>query len=194
MASGTKPSFASMTVGLAVGVTAAVVLACAGGAYLYSQASHAIPAGDGAGHRPGGRRPDPRRAGTPDDRERPDARSRKMMESFRKQALGGAPASLLDRGAASGREGTAASPPPSQAGYSSRVIERANGEVLRTVVPIRNRAECYRCHDPGHKINGILILDYSAGELGRGDDARPALDGGRDGGDHAAAGRGDRRC
>ena len=37
MAKGTKPSFASTTVGLAVGVTAAVVLACAGGAYLYSK-------------------------------------------------------------------------------------------------------------------------------------------------------------
>src|SRR5271165_1721262 len=32
-----QPPFASTTVGLAVGVTAAVVLACAGGAYLYSQ-------------------------------------------------------------------------------------------------------------------------------------------------------------
>src|SRR5215472_17648148 len=32
-----KRPFASTTVGLAVGVTAAVVLACAGGAYLYSQ-------------------------------------------------------------------------------------------------------------------------------------------------------------
>ncbi|HEV2446145.1 MAG TPA: hypothetical protein VGS58_09495, partial [Candidatus Sulfopaludibacter sp.] len=37
MANGIKPPFASTTVGLAVGVTAAVVLACAGGAYLYSQ-------------------------------------------------------------------------------------------------------------------------------------------------------------
>src|SRR5947207_15386946 len=37
VANGAKPSFASTTVGLAVGVTAAVVLACAGGAYLYSQ-------------------------------------------------------------------------------------------------------------------------------------------------------------
>ena len=37
MTNGRKPSFASTTVGLAVGVTAAVVLACAGGAYLYSQ-------------------------------------------------------------------------------------------------------------------------------------------------------------
>src|SRR5271169_1150286 len=37
MPSGMKPSFFSTTVGLAVGVTAAVVLACAGGAYLFSQ-------------------------------------------------------------------------------------------------------------------------------------------------------------
>src|ERR1039458_6490649 len=33
----TQPPFASTTVGLAVGVTAAVVLACAGGAFLFSQ-------------------------------------------------------------------------------------------------------------------------------------------------------------
>src|SRR5664279_2156766 len=32
-----QPPFASTTAGLAVGVTAAVVLACAGGAYLYSR-------------------------------------------------------------------------------------------------------------------------------------------------------------
>jgi hypothetical protein len=31
--------------------------------------------------------------------------------------------------------------------------------VLRTVIPIRNRAECYGCHDARYKINGILILD-----------------------------------
>src|SRR5215469_2609310 len=37
MDTGMKPSFTSTTVGLAVGVTAAVVLACASGAYLYSE-------------------------------------------------------------------------------------------------------------------------------------------------------------
>ena len=37
VSNGAKPSFASTTVGLAVGVTAAVVLACAGGAYLFSR-------------------------------------------------------------------------------------------------------------------------------------------------------------
>ena len=48
---------------------------------------------------------------------------------------------------------------------TSRVIDTRGGEILRTVVPIRNREECHRCHDPQQKINGILILDYNAGEV-----------------------------
>ena len=48
---------------------------------------------------------------------------------------------------------------------SSRVVETRGGTILRTVVPIRNREECFRCHDASHKINGILILDYDAEEL-----------------------------
>ena len=54
--------------------------------------------------------------------------------------------------------------PPEQRG-DSRVLETAGGSILRTVVPIRNREACYRCHDPIHRINGILILDYNAGEI-----------------------------
>lgn len=42
---------------------------------------------------------------------------------------------------------------------SSRVLETRGGTVLRTVVPFRNREACHRCHDPAHRINGILILD-----------------------------------
>ena len=83
----------------------------------------------------------------------------KMMESFRKQS-GVARLVLLDRAGAE-RELRSL---PDQAG-SSRVIEARNGDVLRTVVPIRNRAECYGCHDPSHKINGVLILDYRTAEL-----------------------------
>ena len=45
------------------------------------------------------------------------------------------------------------------------MIETRGGTILRTVVPIRNREQCYRCHDPNQKINGILILDYNAGEV-----------------------------
>ncbi len=54
--------------------------------------------------------------------------------------------------------------PPDQRG-SSRVIEIRGETLLRTVVPIHNRQACYQCHDPKFKINGILILDYDAGEL-----------------------------
>jgi PAS domain S-box-containing protein len=51
--------------------------------------------------------------------------------------------------------------PPAQR-TSSRVIETAGGDVLRTVVPLRNRVECHRCHDPAQKINGIVIFDVDA--------------------------------
>ncbi len=54
---------------------------------------------------------------------------------------------------------------PAEQRGSSRVIETRRGQVLRTVIPIRNRAECYGCHDPSHKINGILILDYRTDQL-----------------------------
>ncbi|MGO9257697.1 MAG: sensor histidine kinase [Bryobacteraceae bacterium] len=158
VANGNKPSFASTTVGLAVGVTAAVVLACAGGAYLYSKhhmrslletaRATALAEGDLI-----------RVALEHQMIENDRTLIAKMMESFRKQSWVERLV-LLDRAGAE-RE---LHVPPDQAG-SSRVIESRNGEVLRTVVPIRNRAECYGCHDPSHKINGVLILDYRTAEL-----------------------------
>jgi len=158
LASGTKPSFASTTVGLAVGVTAAVVLACAGGAYLYSKhhmrsllkgaRATALAEGDLI-----------RVALEHQMIENDRTLIAKMMESFRKQSWVERLV-LLDRAGAE-RE---LQVPADQAG-SSRVIEARKGEVLRTVVPIRNRAECYGCHDPSHKINGVLILDYRTTEL-----------------------------
>jgi two-component system sensor histidine kinase AtoS len=45
------------------------------------------------------------------------------------------------------------------------VIETRGGTLLRTVVPFRNREACHRCHDAGHRINGILILDVDVGAL-----------------------------
>jgi signal transduction histidine kinase/HAMP domain-containing protein len=54
--------------------------------------------------------------------------------------------------------------PPEQR-TSSRVIETRGGQVLRTVVPIRNREPCYRCHDPSRKINGVLIVDVDSGAM-----------------------------
>ncbi len=174
-----KPSFVSTTVGLAAGVTAAVVLACVGGAYLYSQhhmkslletaRANALSEGNLI-----------RVALEHQMIENERTLVASMIESFRKQSLV-EKLVLLDRNgierypAGSGTpdaELQISSPtcqachryPANQRG-SSRVIETRGGEVLRTVIPIRNRAECYGCHDPSHKINGILILDYRTKQL-----------------------------
>jgi len=153
VANGAKPSFASMTVGLAVGVTAAVVLACAGGAYLYSQhhmqsllenaRATALAEGDLI-----------RVALEHQMIENDRTLIARMMESFRKQ-------SNVDRLVLLDRAGIERElqVPADEAGLT-RVIETRGGKVLRTVVPIRNGETCHRCHDPSHKINGTLILDY----------------------------------
>ena len=54
--------------------------------------------------------------------------------------------------------------PPAQRA-TSRVIDTRGGAILRTVIPVHNRPECYECHDPSHRINGILILDTNTGAL-----------------------------
>src|SRR6266545_436457 len=141
-----KPSFASTTVGLAVGVTAAVVLACAGGAYLYSQhhmrslletaRSTALAEGDLI-----------RVALEHQMIENDRTLIAKMMASFRKQS-NVERLVLLDR-AGIERELQV----PADRSGSSRVIETRGGKVLRTVVPILNRPQCYGCHDPSHKVN-----------------------------------------
>lgn len=174
-----KLRFASTTVGLAVGVTAATVLACAGGAYLYSRQHmrSLLETARGTASAEG----DLIRVALEHQMiENDRTLIARMIESFRKQA-GVERLVLLDR---YGKQQYPSSPgepgsdlrmesPTCQACHrhpagqreSSRVIETAGGAVLRTVVPIRNRPECHRCHDPNHKINGILILDYNAGEM-----------------------------
>jgi PAS domain S-box-containing protein len=174
-----KPSFAGTTVGLAVGVTAAVVLACAGGAYLYSrhhmqsllEMARATALSEGNLIRV---------ALEHQMIENDRTLIAKMVESFRGQSRVQRLV-LLDRTGVErypagapvhGNEWRLDSPtcqachryPPDQRG-ASRVIETRSGEVLRTVIPIRNRQECYGCHDPQHKINGILILDYRTDQL-----------------------------
>lgn len=54
---------------------------------------------------------------------------------------------------------------PPEKRTSSQVIDTGAGEILRTVIPVRNRAECHGCHDPSRRINGILIVDLDAGEI-----------------------------
>ncbi len=174
-----KLRFASMTVGLALGVTAAVVVACTVAAYVFSvrhfqslvETAHSSALAEGElirtalEHQMMG-----------NDR----TLIAQMIESFGRQARV-EQLVVLDRSGTerySSKPGTAGndfridSPtcqachrdPPERRG-SSRVIETRGGTILRTVVPIRNRDECHRCHDASQKINGILILDYNAGEV-----------------------------
>jgi PAS domain S-box-containing protein len=174
-----KPRFASMTVGLALGVTAAVVVACTVAAYIFSvrhfhslvETAHTSALAEGElirtalEHQMMG-----------NDR----TLIAQMIESFGKQSRV-EQLILLDRSGVErysskpwtqGNEFRIDSPtcqachrePPERRG-SGRVIETQGGTILRTVVPIRNHDECHRCHDPGQKINGILILDYNAGEV-----------------------------
>jgi PAS domain S-box-containing protein len=173
-----KLRFASMTVGLAVGITAAVVLACSVAAYVYST------------HHYQALLETARAAALAEGELIRVALEHQMIENDRSliarmvDSFGSQPrierVSLLDRNGIqrysagpqeSGTELSIDSPtcqachrlPPDQRG-SSRVIETRGGTVLRTVVPIHNRQECHRCHEPAHKINGILLIDYNAGE------------------------------
>jgi len=174
-----KPPFASTTVGLAVGVTAAVVLACASGAYLYSQhhmqtlletaRATALAEGDLI-----------RVALEHQMIENDRTLIARMVASFRKQAAVERLV-LLDRNGLERYPAGSGAPdaelrldsptcqachryPADQRG-TSRVIQTRAGNVLRTVIPIHNRSECFGCHDPAHKINGILILDYRTDQL-----------------------------
>lgn len=45
------------------------------------------------------------------------------------------------------------------------VLEGIGAGVLRSVLPIENRPECYECHSPERRINGILILDISLEQI-----------------------------
>jgi len=174
-----KRRLTSMTAGLAVGITAAVVVACAAGAWLYSrhhfrtlianERSMALAQGE----------------------IMRTALEHQMMENDRSliadmvQSFGAEPrvtsVMLLDREGSvrySSRPVTDTSEldlrsetcqachrlPPDQRD-SSRVIETGGGSILRTVVPFRNRKACHQCHDPGHTVNGIMIFDLDAGKI-----------------------------
>lgn len=171
--------FANMTVALAVCITAAVVVACAGGGYLYS-AHHrdALLEATRAGALAEG---DLIRVALEHQMiENDRSLIGRMVESFGQQP-NVERVMLLDRLGVKRFSSRAQeadddlridSPtcqachqfPPEQRG-SSRVIETKQGTVLRTVVPIRNRQACHRCHNQNHEINGILILDHDASEL-----------------------------
>ena len=174
-----KVRFASMTVGLAAGVTATVVVACAIGAYLFSkhhfetqiQAARATALRDG----------ELIRAALEHQMVENDRTLiSRMVDTFGHQPR-------IERIIIFDRDGVLryASGPrrpdedlrmssatcqachqfPPEHRESTRVIETHGGTLLRTVIPIRNGRECYGCHNPTHRINGILMLDYDAGEI-----------------------------
>lgn len=168
----------SMTVGLAVGITAAVVIACAAAAYFYSL-HHFESLLDTA-----------RRTALAQGELIQAALEHQMIEKDRSliqrmiQTFGRQPGvervMLLDRHGVAryasrpldAGELSLSSPtcqachryPPEERG-SSRVIDTRGGAVLRTVIPVRNREACYGCHDPSRRINGVLILDLNAEEI-----------------------------
>lgn len=174
-----KLRFASMTVGLALGVTAAVVVACTIAAYVFSarhfrsllETAHGSALAEGELIRTA-----LEHQMIANDR----TLIAQMIDAFGKQARV-EQLVVLDRNGIprySSKPNVVASDfridsptcqachrdPPERRG-SSRVIETRGGTILRTVVPIRNRDACQHCHDPSQKINGILILDYNAGEV-----------------------------
>jgi PAS domain S-box-containing protein len=168
-----------MSLGLAVGVTVAVGTACAAGAYAYSL-HHLKSLLETA-----------RTTALAEGELITAALEHQMIENDRSliarmiETFGKQPhvenVALLDR---SGTPRFTSSPlpptndltfesptcqschrdPPERRG-TSRVIDTQGGTVLRTVVPVRNKAECHGCHDASYGINGILILDINASEI-----------------------------
>jgi PAS domain S-box-containing protein len=171
-----KTRIGGMTAGLAIGITLAVAGACAAAAYLYSQ-RHFQTLLDGARGTAVAQAELIRAALEHDMIEQDRSLIARMIRTFASEP-GVASVMLLDRTGvvryssgpvASGYEFDLQAPtcqachqyPPAQR-MSSRVIETGGSDILRTVVPFRNRQECHGCHDPAQKINGIVIFDVDA--------------------------------
>ncbi len=46
------------------------------------------------------------------------------------------------------------------------IITTAQGRrVFRTMTPIYNKPPCYACHEPGQRINGVLLMDFSLASI-----------------------------
>ena len=164
----------SMTAGLAVGITAAVVIACGAATYLYSL-HHFQSLLDTARGTAVAQAELIQAALEHQMIEKDRSLIERMIQTFGRQPRVERVMLLDRRGAAryastpvSADDLALSSPtcqachryPPEERG-SSRVIDTSGGTVLRTVIPVRNRAACYACHDPSHRINGVLILDMN---------------------------------
>jgi PAS domain S-box-containing protein len=172
-----KARLGGMTAGLAVGITLAVAAACAAGAYLYSQRHYQRLLESERGSALA--QAELIRAALEHGMVRQDrSLIAPMIRTFGSEPRV-AGVMLLDRGGIvryasgpveAGHQFDLHSPtcqachryPPEQR-TSSRVIETGSGgDILRTVVPVRNREECHGCHNPAQKINGIVIFDVDA--------------------------------
>lgn len=168
-----KPRLTSTTVGLALGITIAASLASAAGAYLYSlRHSDTLlqTARRDALSQSELIRSAVEHAMLEDDHSLIGG----MIETFGQQP-GVVNVALLDRHGRVRRSGRPMSPsddlrpgsPTCQACHqypaahrmTSRVIDVAGTRILRSVLPIRNRAECHECHDARQATNGVLIAD-----------------------------------
>lgn len=171
--------FASLTVGLTLGITAAVVAACGVAAYFYSvHYFNRVLAMERTSALAEGELIHTALEHAMLNNDRPQIAE--MIERFGKQARV-EQLVLLDHNGVpryssaplNQKEDFRLSSPTCQACHrnppdrreSSVVIESRGGAVLRTVLPIHNRQECHRCHEVAQRINGVLILDYDAGEV-----------------------------
>jgi PAS domain S-box-containing protein len=178
------PPLTSTTVGLAVGITAAVAAASAVGAALYSR--HHTETLYATARETALAQGELIRAGLEHQMlENDRSLIAKMVEGFGQQAHV-ANVMLLDRQGVvrfssvpdeQDKVWSLDSPtcqachrfPPDER-MSSQVIEATGSSLLRTVIPIRNQPECHTCHDPSHGINGILVFDVDTAVLRAGTD------------------------
>ncbi|MFQ5453680.1 MAG: hypothetical protein ACE5D6_05790 [Candidatus Zixiibacteriota bacterium] len=50
---------------------------------------------------------------------------------------------------------------PSSQNLTSTRITLDSEEMLRVVIPIKNKKPCFRCHGANYHLNGLLVLDHS---------------------------------
>ena len=174
-----KPRLTSMTAGLEVGITLAVAAACAAGAYLYS-IRHFQTLLDGARTSSVAQAEIIRAALEHEMVNQDRTLIGRMIKMFGSEPRVDS-VMLLDRkGIVRYSSGgiAAGTTLDMQAGVcqachqyapgqrpSSTVIDGAGGALLRTVVPVRNRVECHRCHDAKQRVNGIVIFDTDASQI-----------------------------
>jgi PAS domain S-box-containing protein len=168
----------SMTAGLAVGITAAVAAACALGTFVYSR--HHFASLLEIERSTALAQAEVMRAALEhqmieDDRsliarmvktfgEEARVTNVVLLDRYGEARYSSAPVAASDLDPASPTCQACHRLPPDQRG-SNRVIETRDGTVLRTVIPFPNREACFQCHDPKHRINGILIFDRDVGAM-----------------------------